>query len=261
MVPVVNQRNTGATTMSRKILFWLITTVVVVTGLAADAQQPAKIPHIGFLLDAPVSAMAARIEGFRQGLRDLGYVEGKNIVIEWRSAEGNLDRRPALAAELVGLKVDVLVSPGPTVTRALREATSTIPIVMGQDIDPVGSGFAISLARPGGNITGLASLTHDLSGKRLELIKEAVPNLSRVAVFVNPSDPSVATAVKELQPVAKGLGLTVYTFEIRSAADIDKGFQAAMKIHAGALMAISDPITFTHRKQVADLAIKKGLPS
>src|SRR5262249_35105002 len=197
MVPVVNQRNTGATTMSRKILFWLITTVVVVTGLAADAQQPAKIPHIGFLLDAPVSAMAARIEGFRQGLRDLGYVEGKNIVIEWRSAEGNLDRRPTLAAELVGLKVDVLVSPGPTVTRALREATSTIPIVMGQDIDPVGSGFAISLARPGGNITGLATLAPEIGGKQLELLKEMVPKLSRVAIIGNSNNPGDAQALRQ----------------------------------------------------------------
>jgi len=130
--------------------------------------QSAKIPHIGFLLDVPASTLAARIEAFQQGLRELGYVEGKNIVIEWREANGNFDRARELADELVHLKVDVLVSPGPSVTRVLREATSTIPIVMAQDTDPVGSGFALSLARPGGNITGLASLAPETGGKQMD---------------------------------------------------------------------------------------------
>ena len=150
---------------------------------SAEAQQPTKVPRIGYLVGASLSAVSARIEAFRQGLRELGYVEGKNIVIEYRYAEGKLDRLPALAAELVRLKVDVIVATGPPSTRAAKEATATIPIVMAQDSDPVGTGFVASLARPGGNITGLATLAPELSGKRLELLKEIVPKLSRVAVF------------------------------------------------------------------------------
>ena len=137
---------------------------------------------------ATVPLQSARIEAFRQGLRELGYVEGKNIVIEWRCAEGKLDRLPALAAELVRLKVDVIVSAGPTATRAAKEATATIPIVMALDADPVGSGFVASLARPGGNITGLSTLAPEISGKQLELLKEIIPKLSRVAVFGNSTD-------------------------------------------------------------------------
>src|SRR6266550_4229495 len=144
-------------------------------GSSADAQQPTKIPRIGFLFAAPPSAVSARIESFRQGLRELGYVEGKNLVIEWRYAEGKLDRLPALAAELVRLKVDIIVSASPPVTRAAKDATVTIPIVMAQDSDPVANGFVASLARPEGNITGQASLTPEVSGKRLELLKETIP--------------------------------------------------------------------------------------
>src|SRR5437870_6170277 len=144
-------------------------------GAAVEAQQPMKIPRIGFLSATSPSAIAARVEAFRRGLRELGYVEGKNIVIEWRYAEGKLDRLSELAAELVGLKVDVIVSAGPPITRAAREATATIPIVMAQDTDPVGNGFVASLARPGGNITGLSTLLPEIGTKRLELLKEIIP--------------------------------------------------------------------------------------
>ena len=163
---------------------------------SAEAQQPTKIPRIGHLATTSLPLVPARIEAFRQGLRELGYVEGKNIVIEWRYAEGKPDRLPALAAELVRLKVDVIVTGGPAATRAAKEATSTIPIVMAQDSDPVGSGFVASLARPGGNITGLATLAPELSGKQLELLKEIVPKLSRVAVFGNSTNPVNAQIVK-----------------------------------------------------------------
>jgi putative tryptophan/tyrosine transport system substrate-binding protein len=149
----------------------------------------AGIPQVGYLAPASLSALAARAEAFRQGLRELGYVEGKNIVVEWRSAEGKLDRLPGLAAELVRLKVNVIVTTGPTATRPAKEATSTIPIVMALDIDPVGTGFVASLARPGGNITGLSSLAPEISGKQLELLKEIVPRLSRVAGLWASSNP------------------------------------------------------------------------
>ena len=144
--------------------------------LAAEAQQPTKVHRIAYLTATPLSAQSARLEAFRQGLHELGYVEGKNIVIEYRYAEGKLDRLPALAAELVRLKVDIIVSAGPAPTRAAKEATTTIPIVMANDNDPVGNGFVASLARPGGNITGLAALVPEISGKRLELLKETVPS-------------------------------------------------------------------------------------
>jgi putative ABC transport system substrate-binding protein len=169
--------------MKQKIIVLTLSAMLLALCSSADAQQSTKVPRIGYLAATSLSALAARTEVFRQGLRELGYVEGKNIVIEWRSAEGKLDRLSALAAELVRLKVDVIVTTGPTATRPAKEATSTIPIVMAQDIDPVGTGFVASLARPGGNITGLSSLVPEISGKQLELLKEIVPNLLRVAVL------------------------------------------------------------------------------
>ncbi|HET8562654.1 MAG TPA: ABC transporter substrate-binding protein, partial [Candidatus Binatia bacterium] len=165
----------------------------------AQAQQAKKIPRIGFLALNSLSTISARIEAFRQGLRELGYVEGKNILIEYRSADEKLDRLPELAAELVRLKLDIIVTGGGTVTRVAKEATSTIPIVMGYDHDPVGNGFVATLARPGGNITGLATLSSQLSGKRLELLKEIVPRLSRVAVFGTSTNPGTAEALRETE--------------------------------------------------------------
>ena len=181
---------------------------------SAEAQQPTKIPRIGFLTRRSLSAISARIEAFRQGLRELGYVEGKNIVIEWRYAEGKLDRLPALAAELVRLKVDVIVTSGPTATRAAKEATSTIPIVMAQDADPVGNGFVASLARPGGNITGLSTLAPELSGKRLELLKEIVPRLSRVAVFGTSTNPGNAQMLRETELAAGAFGVKLQYLDV-----------------------------------------------
>src|SRR6266550_1734829 len=187
---------------TRKLL-GLFAVALTVHAVNAEAQQPTKIPRIGYLGGASLSAIPARIEAFRQGLRELGYVEGKNIVIEWRSAEGKLDRLPALAAELVHLKVDVIVSSASTQTPVAKEATSTIPIVMAQDGDPVAAGFVASLARPGGNITGLSTLTPELSGKRLELLKEIVPKLSRVAVFGTSTLPDNAQRFGEVELAAK----------------------------------------------------------
>jgi putative tryptophan/tyrosine transport system substrate-binding protein len=193
--------------MNKKILVSIFAVVILACVRLAQAQQTTKIPRIGYLIATSPSSYTPRTEEFRQGLRELGYVEGKNIVIEWRSAEGNLDRLPALAAELVRLKVDVIVSGGPAVTGAIKEATSTIPIVMTGDSDPVGSGLVASLARPGGNITGLSTLAPETAGKRLELLKEIVPKLSRVAVFGTSTRPGNAQELRETNLAAEAFGV------------------------------------------------------
>jgi len=174
--------------------------LLVALSISVEAQQAAKIPHIAFQLDSPISSIGARLDGFRQGLRELGYVEGKNIIIEWRSADGKIEHRSEIIAEILRLKPDLIVSAGPTITRALKEATSTIPIIMAQDTDPVGSGFVTSLARPGGNITGLAALAPEMAGKQLELLKDIVPRLSRVAVLGNSLNPGDAQALRRNRP-------------------------------------------------------------
>jgi putative ABC transport system substrate-binding protein len=239
----------------------LVAVVLLVLGVIAEAQQAKKVPRIGFLSFGSASSMADRVGAFRQGLREHGYVEGRNIFLEHRYAEGNQNRLREFAAELVSLKVDAIVSGGSMATRSAKEATSTIPIIMAYESDPVASGIVASLAQPGGNITGLTSLAAELSAKRLELLKEAVPKLTRVAVFGNPSEAMYVKALKESETVAKSLGLSLQSFEVRSAEDIDIGFQAATKNRAGAMMILNDPITFTHRKRVVDLAIKNHLPS
>jgi ABC-type uncharacterized transport system substrate-binding protein len=214
------------------------TIIVLLIGLTlasvhlAEAQQPTKIPRIGFLAAVSLSANSARFEAFRQGLRELGYMEGKNIIIEWRSSEGKADRLPGLAAELVRLKVDMIVSGGSTATRPAKEATNTIPIVMAQDTDPVGNGFVASLARPGGNITGLATLAPELSGKQLELMKEIVPRLSRVAVLGTSTRSGNAQSLKETELAAGAFGVKLQYLDILSPKDIETAFRAASKDRA-----------------------------
>ena len=246
-------------------LKWLglsvIAFVLVVTGAVAQAQQPPKGPRIGFLTANDLSALAARIEALRQGLRELGHVEGKNMVIEYRYAEGKLDRLPALAAELVRLKVDIIVSAGPQSTRAVKEATVTIPIVMAFDFDPVGNGFVASLARPGGNITGLSTLAPEISGKQLELLKEIVPRLSRVAVLGNSTDPGNAQVVAETERAAVTLGVRHLYLDVRAPEDIETGFRAASKGHADAVLSLSSFLFISQRKQLVDLAVKSRLPA
>jgi len=223
--------------------------------------QSAKIPHIGFLLDVPASTLTARIEAFQQGLRELGYVEGKNIVIEWREASGNFDRARELADELVHLKVDVLVSPGPSVTRVLREATSTIPIVMAQDTDPVGSGFALSLARPGRNITGLASLAPETGGKQMELLREISPKITRVAIIGNSNNPGDAQALRETVIAAGSIDVFLRYLDVPDIKDLERIFQTAAKARADALLVLGNPILNAHRKQIVDLAAKHRFPA
>ena len=243
------------------ILYLALCALLFALCASAEAQEPAKVPRIGFQLDAPAATAAARIEAFRQGLRELGYIEGKNIIIEWRSAEGNPERRSEIAAELVRLKVDVIVSGGPTVTRAIKEATSTIPIVMGQDTDPVGSGFVASLARPGGNITGLSALAPEMSGKELQLLKEIMPRLSRVAIIGNSTNPGDAQSLRETVLAAGAFEIYLRYLDVLDPKDLETVFRAAAKGRADALLLLGNPILNAHRKQVVDLAVKHRLPA
>jgi len=247
--------------MKQKIIVLTLSARLLALCSSADAQQSTQIPRIGFLSATSLSTISARIEALRQGLRELGYVEGKNIVIELRSAEGKLDRVPALAAELVRLKVDVIVTGGGTDTRAAKEATNTIPIVMAQDSDPVGSGFVASLARPGGNITGLSTLVPEVSGKRLELLKEIIPKLSRVAVLGISTRPGNAQSLKEVELAAGAFTVQVQYLDVLDVKEIETAFRAATKARAEAVLVLQSPFFNSQRKQIIDIAIKSRLPA
>jgi putative tryptophan/tyrosine transport system substrate-binding protein len=247
--------------MKKKITVLSLCAMLLALCVSAEAQQPTKIPWIGFLGASSASTLAARIEALRQGLRELGYVEGKSIVIEYRWAEGKFDRLPALAAELVRLKVDVIVTGGTTSTRAAKKATVTIPIVMGFDNDPVGNGFVASLAHPGGNITGLSTLAPEISGKQLELLKEIVPRLSRVAVLGSSTTPGTAQARREIELAAGALKVQLQYLDVLSPKDIETAFQAASKEHADALLVLASPVLNDQRTHIADLALKSRLPA
>ena len=235
--------------------------VLVVAGAVAQTKQPTKVTPIGYLVGGSLSSNADRGEAFRQGLRELSYVEGKNIVIEWRYAEGKLDRLPSLAAELVRLKVEVIVTGGPASTRPAKEATSTIPIVMTQDPDPVGDGFVASLARPGGNITGLSTLAPELSGKRLEILREVVPKLSRVAVLGTSTVPGYAQVIREIELAAKAFGVKLQYLDVLDSKDIETAFRAASKGQADGVLVLGSGILSSHRAQIIDLAAKHRLPA
>jgi putative ABC transport system substrate-binding protein len=236
----------------------VVVVILLAIAVIAQAQQPKKVPRLGYLAAAARSANAARTEAFRHGLRELGYVEGTNIAIEWRYAEGKRDRLPALAADLVGLKVHVIVTGGPGSTSAAKDATSTIPIVMSQDSDPVGSGFVASLARPGGNITGLSTLSPELNGKRLQVLKEIITKLSHVAILGTGSG-SMET-VKELDLAAGALGVKLQYLLVLAPKDIDTGFRAATKRRADAVLVLANPVVNSQRAQVVELAAKSRLP-
>jgi putative tryptophan/tyrosine transport system substrate-binding protein len=238
---------------------WMVSFLFLTGGTFANAQQPGKVPRIGFLHAASAATISARVEAFRQGLRELGYVEGRNIIIEYRYAEEKRDRLPALAVELVRLKVDVMVTGAAVATRPAKEATVTIPIVMAAVGDPVGSGFVASLARPGGNITGLSTLSPELNGKRVELLKEIVPKLSRMAVLGNSTNPGHAQMVKETELAAGVFGLKPQYLEARDPKDIETAFREASKARAGAVLVLPSAVN-SHRPQIIQLAIKNRFP-
>ena len=225
----------------------------------AQAQPAGKVYRVGYLSLAP--GPSPRSEALQQGLRDLGYVEGQNITIEYRWGAGDLDRSRIAAIELVRAKVDVIVTGGPQTTQAAKEATTAIPIVMAVDYDPVGAGFVTSLARPGGNITGLSAINPQLSGKRLGLLKEAVPRLGRLAVLWNPAEPNAASYLGETREAARALNILVQSLELRSPRDLESAFQAAKREHASALAVLTDPVTLYHRTELAGFAAKHHLPA
>ncbi|MSP40086.1 MAG: ABC transporter substrate-binding protein [Deltaproteobacteria bacterium] len=247
--------------MTKKILIWILVTFFVANVSVAQAQQTTKIHRIGFQSAASPAALSARMEAFRQGLRELGYVEGKNIVIEWRFAEGKLDRLHEFAAEFVRLKVDIIVTAAPGSTRAAKKATSTIPIVMAWDNDPVANGFVASLARPGGNVTGLSTLSPEISGKQLELLKEIVPRLSDVAVLRSSTSTGWQVTAKEIDLAARALKLQLQYLDVLDPKDIETAFREARKGRAGAVLVLASPILESHRTQVIDLAAKNRLPA
>jgi ABC-type uncharacterized transport system substrate-binding protein len=246
----------------RKAVFSILFVVVLLAvAVIAKAQQPKKVPRIGYLNALSPSTSSPRTEAFREGLRDLGYVEGKNIVIEYRYAEEKLDRLPALAAELVRLKVDVIVTAAPLPTRAAKEATVTIPIVMTQDHDPVANGFVASLARPGGNITGLSTLRPELSGKQVELLKEIIPRLARVVILGTSTNPGYAQQLQEIELATGVLKVKLQYLDVLNPKDIETAFRAAGKGRADAVLVQSTPVLFSQRRQTTDLAVKNRLPA
>jgi putative tryptophan/tyrosine transport system substrate-binding protein len=243
----------------KEVCFFLLATFLLTTASIVKAQQPKKIPRIGFLTTTSASSQGLRLEAFRQGLKDLGYTEGQTITIEYRFAEGKSDRISNLAAELVRLKVDVIVTGGPSSTGAAKEASSTIPIVMAFDTDPIGNGFVASLARPGRNITGLSTVAPDISGKQLELLKEIVPKLSLVAVFAGNTTGN-KQALGEIELAAKAFGVKLQYVDLRLPKDIETGFQAASKLRADAGLVFTNRFTIVRQTQVAELAVKSRLP-
>jgi len=245
-----------------KVTLWLVAIFLVGAVEIVEAQQPAKIPRIGILNGASASAMFTSVESFRQGLRQLGYVEGKNIVIEYRYAEGKSERFAELAAEMIRWKPDVIVATGTQLIRSAKQATSTIPIVVAGAGDLVETGLVASLAQPGGNVTGTTNISADLSGKRLELLKEVVPKASRVAVFWRTALGSQdEDEVKQTQISAPPLGLKLQLVPIRSTDDFQGAFAVMKKENAGALIIIHGTFTNSHRRELVDLAIKHRLPT
>jgi len=245
--------------MSKKVVGLAICAVLLTLSFLAEAQQPKKEARIGFLVPGSASGYASLTDAFRQGLRELGYVEGKNIVIEYRYTEGKLDPLPELATDLVRLKVDVIITASTPDALATKQRTGTIPIVMAVSGDPLGSGLVASLARPGGNVTGLTSIASDLSGKRLELLKEVVPRIDRLAVLGNPSNVLTASTMRETEVAAQALQVKVQIVEVRGPDDFETAFQAAIKGRAVALIVLPDPVFTGQRRRIVDVAAKSRL--
>jgi len=243
--------------MLKQILLFVLATLIFLPAHPAEAQKPAKVARIGFL--APESRASGRLEALRQGLRDLGYVEGQNIAIEYRGTEDR-SRLAELAAELIRLKVDVIVAQG-AANRVAKTAAGAVPIVFGFSGDPIEAGLVNSLARPGGNMTGITFLAFELVGKRLEILKEAVPRVSRVAVLASPAHPGEQRELSETQSTARAVGATLLYHQVRTTADVDAAFDAIIKGNANALLTFPDPVTGAHRKQIAEFAAKHRLPS
>ena len=232
--------------------------------LASFAQQQDKVRRIGFLGARSRSTQSnpdVYYDAFTRGMRELGYIEGKNLVIEWRFADGKYERLPGLAAELVQMKVEVIMTHSTPATQALQRATSAIPIVFVAVSDPIGSGIAVSLARPGGNITGLTNILSELSAKHIELLKIILPKLSRVAVFVNPDNPSHPAVLKSIQAAARQVGIKVLPLDVHTPEEIERGFATMKRERAEALINASDPFLSLQKQRITELALKNRIPS
>jgi putative tryptophan/tyrosine transport system substrate-binding protein len=246
--------------MKRREFLALVGGAVTAAPLAVAAQEARKLPRIGFLGNSTATLEANLVAPFREGLRDLGYVEGRNILIEYRWAEGNYDRFPTLIAELIGLKVDVIVTAGTPAALAVKKATTSIPLVMVAVGDPVGTGLVASLGRPGGNATGLTSIAPELEGKRLELLKEALPRISRVAVLWNPANAYQISSEKEAQAAAKVLRISIVSLPVRSNGELGNALAAIPREHADAVLVLADRLFLHNRERIADFAIANRVP-
>jgi putative tryptophan/tyrosine transport system substrate-binding protein len=244
---------------TKRVVRLALAAMLLAGSFSAEAQQLGKIPRIGYIrAETPPEG---DIAGFRQGLHEQGYIEGKNIIVEYRAADGNEKKLRSLVSELIDLKVDLIVTSAPAATQAAKEDTKAIPIVMVLVADPVAFGFVNSLAHPGGNITGFAFLLPEISGKRLELLRETVPKLSRVAVLWNAANPYKETDLKAVQPVADALNVVVHPFRVREPNEFDDALKAATKVRAEGLLTLDDPFTIAHRMRIVDLALRHRLPA
>jgi putative ABC transport system substrate-binding protein len=247
--------------MKKKVTALALCTLLYALCLPLKAQQPTKVPRIGYVDAGSPATTGHRAQAFKEGLSALGYVEGRNILVEYRWADGKLERLPGFVTELVQAKVDVIVSSATPAIRIAKEQTTTIPIVMAGVTSPVENGFVASLAHPGGNVTGLTHVSPDLTGKRLELLKEVVPVLSRVVVFWNPNQPGQPRAYKEGQVAAQGLNVTLISLEVRNREEIEKALAGSGKERAQAVFDLPDPVTFVNRQLITNFAAKHKLPA
>jgi putative tryptophan/tyrosine transport system substrate-binding protein len=245
----------------RQMLSKLMTAVFLLVAMpaAVDAQEPTRVWRIGFLGSGSSSSGDPRVEALRRGLRELGYAEGRNLAFEFRWARGNANRLPALAAELAKLKVDTIVTQGTQATDAARHAVTTIPIVFSVAGDPIGTGLVISLARPGGNVTGLTDIAPEIAGKRLELLREAMPSITRIAILWNPANPSAAPQMQDTAAVARSLKLSVRSLELKDVSRLEGAFETAVQDQARAVVVLSDGVLYSRRVQIAQLAAKHRL--
>jgi ABC-type uncharacterized transport system substrate-binding protein len=247
-------------THEKRLFSFALSAMLSALSFPVEAQQPGKVPRIGFLGNSTATLEANLIAPFREGLRDLGYVEGKNIVIEWRWAEGKYERFPTLIAELIASKVDLIVTAGTPATVALKKATTTLPLVMIAVGDPVGSGLIASLAHPGENLTGLTSISPELDGKRLELLREVVPKISHVAVLWNPTSPLQVAAERETQTAAHAMKIKVLSLGVQAEEQFDDAFATILRERPAALLVLADRLFLHHRARIMDFATKHHLP-
>jgi putative ABC transport system substrate-binding protein len=246
--------------MPTSLLHLALALAALIAALPAAAEEPGKVYRVGFIGNSTAALESNLVQPFREGLRELGYVEGRDLVIEYRWAEGDYGRLPALVADLIARKVDVLVTAGTPAALAVKRATTTIPLVMVAVGDPVGTGLVASLARPGGNLTGLVSIAPDLEGKRLELLREVAPKLSVVSVLMNPANPFHALSEKQVRAAAGVLHIRAHVVRVRTASELDQAFEAILRERSGGLIMLADRVFLHNRARIADFATRNRLP-